>query len=121
MINVINEDNDYSEAMKKLSQLPYHFKPFSARNWGHIRHTICSYPSKIKPAIAYNLVALFTQPKELVLDPFSGVGTIPFEACLQGRKGIGIDLSPFAFHVTSAKIRKINKSTISNHTTPYRN
>src|SRR5205823_5547047 len=33
-----------------------------------------------------------------------GSGTIPLEACLQGRHGIGSDLSPFAYTLTAGKI-----------------
>ena len=75
MNNLINRDNEFVKEMKILSNLPYRFKPYSARNWGHIRHNLCSYPSKIKPAIAYYLVKLFSRPRDTVLDPFSGVGT----------------------------------------------
>ncbi|MCK4445104.1 MAG: DNA methylase, partial [Thermoplasmata archaeon] len=59
---------------------------------------------KLKPSIAHFLVRLFTKEGETVLDPFSGVGTIPFEACSQGRRGIGSDLAPIAFHATQAKV-----------------
>jgi len=58
----------------------------------------------MKPAIASTLVQLFTQPGDTVLDPFAGVGTIPFEAASAGRRGIAIDLSPFAFAVSAGKL-----------------
>ena len=32
--------------------------------------------------------------------PFCGKGTIPVEACLQGRNGFGVDISPEAFAAT---------------------
>ena len=112
MNDLINGNNGFVKEMKTLSNLPYRSKPYSAKNWGHVRHTLCSYPSKIKPAIAYYLVKLFSGPADIILDPFSGVGTIPFEACLNKRKGIGIDLSPLAFHVTNGKIHNIDKSKV---------
>lgn len=87
-----------------LETLPYKRKPFVQRNWGHSFHFLCSYQSKLKPAIAYFLVKIFTEKGETVLDPFSGVGTIPFEACKEGRTGIGIDINPVAFHNTNAKV-----------------
>lgn len=52
------------------------------------------------------MIEQFTQPGEVVLDPLCGVGTIPFEACLQGRIGIGNDLSELAYIVTKAKLEK---------------
>lgn len=121
MNNIINDGNEFVKEMKIFSTLPYRYKPFSARNWGHIQHTLCSYPSKMKPAIAYHLVELFSKPKDTVLDPFSGVGTIPFEACLNSRIGIGIDLSPFAFHVTNAKVHKIDRIKVKEEIRNVRN
>lgn len=50
------------------------------------------------------LIKDFTEPGETVFDPLCGVGTIPFEACLQGRIGIGNDLSRMAFSITKAKV-----------------
>lgn len=84
--------------------LPYKHGQFKWRNWGHPLHSLCSYPSKIKPSIAHLLVTQFTEHGETILDTFSGSGTIPLEACLNGRKGIGSDISPLAFHLTRAKV-----------------
>jgi site-specific DNA-methyltransferase (adenine-specific) len=42
-----------------------------------------------------------------VLDPFSGKGTAPLEACLEGRVGIGNDLAPEAYVLTRAKVRAV--------------
>jgi hypothetical protein len=85
-------------------QQPHRRKPLSARNWGHGWHSLCSYQGKLKPAIAHVLVREFTAPGEVVLDPMSGAGTIPLEACLQGRVGLGNDLQELAFILTRAKV-----------------
>jgi hypothetical protein len=85
-------------------QQPHQRKPLSARNWGHGWHSLCSYQGKLKPAIAHVLVREFTAPGEVVLDPMSGAGTIPLEACLQGRVGLGNDLQELAFILTRAKV-----------------
>ena len=89
-----------------MSEMPYKDKPFSGRNWGHPWHSLCSYHGKLKPAIAHFLVERFSKPGDIVFDPLSGVGTIPLEACLQNRIGIGNDLSELAFCVTKAKLEK---------------
>ena len=91
-------------AVAALAALPYRRAPYARRNWGHPFHSLCSYPSKMKPGIAHFLVRLFTRPGDTVLDPFCGVGTIPFEACNQGRLGVGSDLNPLAATVTRAKV-----------------
>lgn len=94
------------KAEKFISNLPYKNHPYSNRNWGHSWHSLCSYHGKLKPAIAHFLVSEFTSVGDIILDPLCGVGTIPFEACLQGRIGVGNDLSEMAYVVTKAKIEK---------------
>jgi hypothetical protein len=95
---------DIDDSIEVLKGLPYKKGEYASRSWGHPWHSLVSYPSKLKPSIAYYLVQLFSREGERILDPFSGVGTIPFEACSQGRVGIGSDLSPVAFHATRAKL-----------------
>ena len=84
--------------------LPHQKEPFAKRNWGHPNHSLCSYQGKLKPSIAHNLVNTFVPQEGLVLDPFAGVGTIPFEAALTGRGSFGIDISLPAFYISSAKV-----------------
>ena len=100
------EETFRNEAMTFIKNMPYRQEPYSGRNWGHPWHSLCSYHDKLKPAIAHFMVNQFTKPGDVVLDPLSGVGTIPLEACLQGRIGIGNDLSELAFVVTKAKLEK---------------
>ena len=99
----------YAEAQNFMNTMPYKVAPFSGRNWGHSWHSLCSYHGKLKPAIAHFLVKQFTEPGDIVVDPLSGVGTIPLEACLQNRIGIGNDLSELAFCVTKAKVEKADE------------
>jgi hypothetical protein len=94
------------ENIRTFNEFPYKDYPYRKRNWGHGYHFLCSYQSKLKPAIAHFLVKFFTEKGDVVLDPFSGAGTIPLEACLQGRVGIGIDINPVAYHNTHAKVNK---------------
>lgn len=84
--------------------LPHQEEPYSKRSWGNKNHSLCSFPGKLKPAIAHHLVKIFTPENGKIHDPFSGVGTIPFEAALQGHKAYGIDLGVNAFSITKAKL-----------------
>lgn len=95
---------DLHSAIQQLRKLPYTKGNMASRHWGHLRHSICSFPSKMKPALASTLVSLFSNSDSVVLDPFSGSGTISFEASLQGRRSIASDLSPLAFVISRAKI-----------------
>lgn len=100
-------DIQFKEKAKNfISNMPYKQTPYSSRNWGHSWHSLCSYHGKLKPAIAQLLISEFTDAGDVILDPLCGVGTIPFEACLQGRIGIGNDLSEMAYIVTKAKVEK---------------
>lgn len=111
-LNILNDEYTkisgkyYKDAKKFMMTLPYKQKEYSGRNWGHAWHSLCSYHGKLKPAIAHFLVKNFTNKGDVILDPLAGVGTIPFEACLQGRIGIGNDLSEMAFIVSKAKLEK---------------
>lgn len=56
------------------------------------------------PGVPRYFIEQFTDEGDVVLDPFSGRGTSPLEACVAGRVGIGIDLNPLAYLLTSAKL-----------------
>lgn len=38
-------------------------------------------------------IAQYTMPGETVLDPFAGIGTVPYCAIKQGRRGLGVELN----------------------------
>jgi DNA modification methylase len=84
--------------------LPHRDRPFSKRNWGNGLHSLCSYEGKMKPSLAHFLVEAFVPPGGSVLDPFAGVGTIPFEAALSGRRSHAFEISPVALRVAQAKL-----------------
>ncbi len=86
------------------NEIPHQQEPYSSRNWGHNNHSLCSYQGKLKPAIAHHLVNAFVPENGSVLDPFSGVGTIPFEAALAGKLSYGIDISLPAYYISYAKV-----------------
>jgi DNA modification methylase len=85
--------------------LPHQQTPFTKRNWGHAWHSLCSYPGKLKPAIARHLVDTFVPMNGRVLDTFAGVGTIPFEAALTSKHAYGFEISPAAYAIASAKLQ----------------
>lgn len=68
-------------------------------------HSICSYFAMFPPSMPNFFIRRFSEPGEVVLDPFSGRGTTPLEACLEGRVGVGNDLNPLAHVLTRAKVR----------------
>lgn len=89
---------------KFKATMPHQAEPFSKRNWGSPLHSVCSYQAKMKPSLAHHLVAAFSDEGDLVVDPFSGSGSIPYEACLMGRRGLGLDISMLGTAVSNAKL-----------------
>lgn len=54
---------------------------------------------------AADWIERLTEPGDLVIDPFCGRGTTPFQALLMGRAALGNDTNPVACCVTRAKTR----------------
>lgn len=103
--NIYRWADKWSNFKKKI---PHQKQPFSKRNWGHPLHSLCSYQGKMKPSLAHFLVKTFMPEKGIILDPFAGVGTIPFEAALNGHMSYGFEISPAARIIASAKVGKSN-------------
>lgn len=93
--------------------LPHQNEPYSKRNWGSSLHSVCSYQAKMKPALAHHLVETFSRKGDKVLDPFSGSGTIPFEACLMGREGYGLEISLLGTAVSNAKLMRADPKKVA--------
>ncbi len=53
--------------------------------------------------LAHYFIQRYSKPADLVVDPFSGRGTVPLQARVEGRRTISNDLSPLAYVLSSAK------------------
>src|SRR3989338_9024917 len=78
-----------------------------ARSWGHPMHTMASRSGSFPPALADYFINNFSKVGDLVLDPYSGKGTAPYQACLLDRTGFGVDITPEAYVLTGAKVNII--------------
>jgi hypothetical protein len=67
-------------------------------------HQLSPYIGKIKSSIAGELVERYSRPGDLVVDPFAGAGTIPFEAVVRDRLALAADVSPYARILSKAKL-----------------
>lgn len=88
----------------------YHLKDSwkaKKRNWGHSLHGMASRSGSFPPALCDYFIQNFSQEGDIVLDPFSGKGTTALQACLNKRKGIGVDIAPEAYTLTAAKTAKV--------------
>lgn len=49
-------------------------------------------------------IRLWTNPNDIVLDPFAGIGSVPYQAVLMGRRGLGIELKESYFKQAAANL-----------------
>lgn len=72
-----------------------------------LTHGFYRYPARFSPQLARTLIEAFTNPKDLVLDPFCGGATTLVEAATMGRKSIGIDVNPLAIFLARVKTQPL--------------
>lgn len=68
-----------------------------------LTHNFYRYPARFSPKLVRAAVEAFTDPGDLVLDPFVGGGTTLVEAMVSGRQAIGADISSLATFVSEVK------------------
>lgn len=72
-----------------------------------LTHGFYRYPARFSPQLARSIIKAFTEPGDLVLDPFCGSATTLVEAAALGRRSIGVDISPLATFLARVKTRPI--------------
>jgi DNA methylase len=80
------------------------------RLWGHGLHPMCSYLASFPASLAHAFIGRYSRRGDVVVDPFSGRGTTPLQACAEGRIGVGNDLNPFAHLLTAAKVEPAGRA-----------
>jgi hypothetical protein len=70
----------------------------------HRFHALCPYFAMFPETFVETWVDRLTKQKDVVLDPFCGRGTTPFQALLMGRRTVASDINPVAFCITKAKV-----------------
>lgn len=101
-----------TDKLNFLTTCPWLKGQYRNKLWRHSLHALSSYPSKLRPQIAYFFIDYLSQPGETVLDPLAGSGTVALQACLMGRRGIGSDLSLYAYLLIRAKTDPPSKRKI---------
>ena len=66
-------------------------------------HEFYRYPARFSPSIARAAIEAFSDPGDVVIDPFCGGGTTAVEAQRLKRFSIAADINPLATFVTAAK------------------
>lgn len=96
--------------IKKIEAIDWEFLKDDTRYGTHDFHR---YSSKFIPQIARNLIEIFSNPNEIILDVFLGSGTTCVEAELLKRKSIGIDLNPVAYLIAKVKTTPIKDKILN--------
>ncbi|HVA59693.1 MAG TPA: DNA methyltransferase [Mycobacteriales bacterium] len=73
------------------------------------------HPAKMLPAIARAVVAAYTKPGDLVVDPMCGIGTTVVEAVHLGRDGIGVEYEPVWAELARANVERAREHGASGH------
>ena len=82
-----------------ISKLPWPTRTAEHRWYGFGR-----YYAMFPAPFVTHAVRTFTDPGDVVLDPFSGRGNAPFLAAALGRPSVAIDVQPVAWLFTAAKL-----------------
>ena len=96
------------------------FKNIKRSDTSYITHSYHRYPAKFIPQIVQKCIKEFTNPGDLVLDPFGGCGTTLVESKVLGRKSIGFDINPVAKFITDVKTRPIDIFKLDNSYTKFK-
>lgn len=84
-------------------------------------HGLGKYPAKFIPDLPAWAIDHYSDPGDVVFDPFNGCGTTTTEARMKGRQGIGIDVSPYACLLARAKSSNLDKEQITRATEEFVN
>lgn len=76
-------------------------------------HDFYRYPARFSPLFARACIQAFTNPGDLVLDPFMGGGTTLVEARALGRVTVGCDISSLAAFVSNVKTRTLSAGDLA--------
>jgi DNA modification methylase len=92
------KDRGYSNALGSIS-LPRH-------RWYYIKEAFS--PRIVDRALTDSNCT----PADIIVDPFSGSGTVPLQASLHGFHGLGFEVNPFLSFVSRTKLCQVSPSDI---------
>lgn len=78
-----------------------------------LTHGFYRYPARFSPVFVRTAIETFTEPGDLVMDPFVGGGATAVEALAMNRSVVVSDVNKLALFVTSAKTQKYTADDVS--------
>lgn len=109
--SVVYESNSKANFDYLTSKLPEEIvvhKRAAKRHFG-----VHGYFTKQSWDIVQTYIKSFTQPGDLVLDPFGGSGVTAVEAMMTNRRAINVDLNPMAVFLVDALVTPVNLSDLA--------
>lgn len=86
---------------------------FISHDQSFLTHGLHKYPAKFFPELPRWIIQKFSDPGDLVLDPFAGSGTTNLEALLSGRNSVAVDVDPFAQLLAKVKVTPIKPEVLT--------
>lgn len=86
------------ESVARLVASAHDIRPVSGLTHNHYK-----YPARFSPLFVRTAIETFSEPGDLICDPFVGGGTTVVEALASGRDALGVDISSLAVFVAQAK------------------
>lgn len=84
------------------------FADKTIKDTSYISHGYYTYPAKFIPQIAEQLISMYSQKGDTIVDVFMGSGTTMVEGLVAGRKVIGTDINEIAYLVSKVKTTELN-------------
>lgn len=94
-----------SQQGSKIQYSPEYTTVWSFPERGNWATHNSKYRGNFAPQIARNIIEMYTEKGESILDPMVGAGTTLIEAKLLARHALGLDINPQAVELTEAALR----------------
>lgn len=78
-----------------------------------LTHNFYKYPARFSPTFTRAIIKAFTQPGDVVFDPFLGGGTTAVEARSLGRRVLGTDINSLAVFLAEVKSEALQEAQIA--------
>jgi DNA modification methylase len=79
-----------------------------------LTHSFYRYPARFSPKFAASAIRLFSEPGDLVIDPFMGGATSIVEGFVAGRRMFGCDINSLAVFIAKVKTTPLSKAALEN-------
>lgn len=77
-----------------------------------LTHEFYRYPARFSPTFVREVIDIFTETGDWIIDPFVGGGTTLVEAMSMGRNAIGIDINSISSFLCEAKTQILEESDV---------